>query len=580
MANELLDELRKKSKSPDDSQDASEAAKADPQFWNGVGPLSDPQQYGGLLKAYKQMNPQSQAAPEQDQSDSEEWTPPSTPEKPKGLNTEKFHKIISKTVASPEPTEDSSQNVGPVADAGEYEKKIGNSIGPVSNGKNYSELLDQAKSLTPPATGVGPVSDPDQYKHLLDEYKGLEDSIAPDAAPPEGAAASKPATMPELGTVANLQAAQNQANQVRGIDKILRGVNFVGAGLTHAQHVSGDEAFQQNIKDADNIVSDFQARVAMQAHDPSSATSKGFQEYLKRFGISVSGDMSAEQAKQLLPIAFKQYEMDLTREATKAQREQTAELQKERIAATREGIAARAQTAQNQIGSRENIAGQKIEAGAEKAEDKKSADVEKSQNAAAHQTESFMRTARGNPEVSQALKDRYAASKAKMLLAQQPDYDKLSGQQVNLLVNEIAKIATGGVPTAPELRALNPGTLKGQLATTWSKLSNQPTPQNAGAFIKQYKSYLDDLYNNADKVVQTNLVKPLEANKEAMGEKHYKALHDQYVGSPEEEAKREPSGNASTKPAADPKVIQAYAKMHGIDMDAAKKELAKQGYGG
>lgn len=109
---------------------------------------------------------------------------------------------------------------------------------------------------------------------------------------------------------------------------------------------------------------------------------------------------------------------------------------------------------------------------------------------------------RGSPAGQQAEKDLYASDKAKSLANLYGDPNKLSNAQVQLLASEVAKIASGGVPTQHELDGLTPGTLQGALSGFVSKLTNKPTPANAAAFIKAYQDYANVLTKDAQKVIK------------------------------------------------------------------------------
>lgn len=178
--------------------------------------------------------------------------------------------------------------------------------------------------------------------------------------------------------------------------------------------------------------------------------------------------------------------------------------------------------------------------------------IAKMQDASLQKIVPILESARGNPEVSQALKDRYAAAKVDSLMKQAGDPNNLSPQMTNLVISEVGKIASGGVPTQHEFDALTPGTLKGALASAWSKLSNNPTSANAGAFLKEYQNYSKDLSENANQVINNKLRRVIEVNKKQLGSENYATLKDNYLGeiSPSKESKQEaasPQLSASQK---------------------------------
>lgn len=136
---------------------------------------------------------------------------------------------------------------------------------------------------------------------------------------------------------------------------------------------------------------------------------------------------------------------------------------------------------------------------------------------------------RGDPSVQQAEKDLYASAKAKTLSTQYGDPNNLPPQMVNLLVNELGKIAQGGSPTMSELEGLRPGTLRGELASVYSKLTNNPTPANAGEFIKQYMDYANNISKDAQNQIVNRATRIIEPYKSHLQPADYQNLKDQYV---------------------------------------------------
>lgn len=145
------------------------------------------------------------------------------------------------------------------------------------------------------------------------------------------------------------------------------------------------------------------------------------------------------------------------------------------------------------------------------------------------QTLQLLESARGNSAVQQAQKDMYAASKAKSLATLYGDPNKLSQSQVSLLVSEIGKIAQGGVPSMHELDLITPNTLQGRFSKQWSALANDPTPANAGKFVKQYMDYASTLEKDAKTVVKDKYTRVLEAKKGDLDAKDYDVLREQYI---------------------------------------------------
>lgn len=143
-----------------------------------------------------------------------------------------------------------------------------------------------------------------------------------------------------------------------------------------------------------------------------------------------------------------------------------------------------------------------------------------------NQTQQILESAKGNPEVSQALKDRYAANKLNKLIGGDPD--KLNPQQVQLALGEMGKIATGGVPTIEELKHLRQDTIPSWLAEAAQKWTNSPSPANQGAFLKLYQNYANQLSEDANGVIENKYKRVLQTRKRVLHPDDYASLKAQY----------------------------------------------------
>lgn len=81
------------------------------------------------------------------------------------------------------------------------------------------------------------------------------------------------------------------------------------------------------------------------------------------------------------------------------------------------------------------------------------------------------------------------------------DLDKLPIQKVRLAISEIAKVASGGVPTESGQRELMPSSARSAMQVELSKLKNEPTGAHLGAFLKEYMPYLKALKDNANQAI-------------------------------------------------------------------------------
>lgn len=113
-------------------------------------------------------------------------------------------------------------------------------------------------------------------------------------------------------------------------------------GQTKAPKLVSQEIFDQQLKNADQPVKDYEERRKEETNDPDSAYSKGFRDYLKQFGINVEGKASAANLEKIMPFAFKQFEAD---KATEAKKFEGEENRKSREAIAKEAAEARKFTA-------------------------------------------------------------------------------------------------------------------------------------------------------------------------------------------------------------------------------------------
>jgi hypothetical protein len=185
-----------------------------------------------------------------------------------------------------------------------------------------------------------------------------------------------------------------------------------------------------------------------------------------------------------------------------------------------------------------------------------------------------------NPAVMQAEKDIYAAKKAQTIQDTMGggSANNMSPQATGLLTEEIAKIASGGIPQHEEMAMLNPGALQGKLAGVWSKLSNEPTPANAGAFIKQYQDYAKGVQNDAQKVITNHYNRVINTRAGLMSPTQADLLRDQYSNRFKNEA-AESNQAAPTQgySQAQEAGIAAVMKGNNVDRNTAVQALQQAG---
>lgn len=143
-------------------------------------------------------------------------------------------------------------------------------------------------------------------------------------------------------TVEQLKDAQRKAADARMVAEFGRAGELIGSGISGAKPVA-QEIFKEQIKGADKIVEDFEARGEKEKADPKSAISSQFREFVKRFGVNVPASMSAEAAAKIMPYAYQKF---AAKEAQTARAFEAQENRKLREAIARESSAARAAASQ------------------------------------------------------------------------------------------------------------------------------------------------------------------------------------------------------------------------------------------
>lgn len=349
--------------------------------------------------------------------------------------------------------------------------------------------------------------------NLLKKYSTLKNPKTDDED--DDSTSSKDALATLLGnSSSDLKSAQEQRNKNQLLAMLSDAGNTIGQAFTPLATTKVDHDFYSKLAEmANKPVSDLQQQQAMKKEtlqnqslmdsvageqekaDPNSAISKAARNfYEKSTGSQAASSLSAANLEKLDPLVSRDFQAEQNRLA----RLQTAE----------QNRAMRQDLASSQAGNKN----------------------EAKQNQALAQTQQLLESARGNPAVQQAQKDLYAADKAKSLINLYGDPNKLSPQLVSTLIGEVSKIATGGVPTVEGLKALTPDTLSSKFAHVWGNLVNNPTPANAGAFIKQYGDYTDALSKDARNVIKDKYTRVLEARKNQLGSDNYSTLKDQYLG--------------------------------------------------
>lgn len=138
---------------------------------------------------------------------------------------------------------------------------------------------------------------------------------------------------------------------------------------------------------------------------------------------------------------------------------------------------------------------------------------------------------RGSPAVAQAEKDLYAAKKFDSLFNLNGDPNNLNPQMVQLGATEIAKIASGGVPSIHELEGLNQNNIPKALASAAQIFTASPTPANQGELMKEYKKYSDALKSDAISTIEDKYGRVFNPHETEYGKNAaFQGMKDEYIG--------------------------------------------------
>lgn len=328
----------------------------------------------------------------------------------------------------------------------------------------------------------------------------------------------------------DLKKAQNQRDRAIAMQQLNKSAVLLGAGIAGrgGTHVDPSEALKvigSNDQYANLPVQKYQEQVANQQNDPNSPMSKMSRDYFKSKGFDVPETASAADLKSIAPNYQK--DQGYQNALQKVIMQQTGA--NSRNAATnvekQNAIDAANKRAAESNALREKEFKDKAE-NTKLAKQQKASDQE---NKSLTQTQQLLESARGNPAAAQSEKDLYASQKANSLFNMYKDPNQANNSMFQLYATEIAKMASGGVPSIHELQGLNPNTIPGYLSSAAEKFSSTPTPANKGEFMKQFKSYSDALAKDAQKVIQDKYGRVIESRKNQLGPDNYQTLQENYI---------------------------------------------------
>jgi hypothetical protein len=127
-----------------------------------------------------------------------------------------------------------------------------------------------------------------------------------------------------MDIMTGLKEAQAKSERERDIAEWGQIGDLIGSGLARAKPQT--DFFEGQKKAAERHVTNFKDLVKAQADDPNSELANGFRDYAKNLGFDIKGKMSLNQAKDLIPMLYKQFESEEDRKFKQDQLKQQKEL--------------------------------------------------------------------------------------------------------------------------------------------------------------------------------------------------------------------------------------------------------------
>ena len=308
------------------------------------------------------------------------------------------------------------------------------------------------------------------------------------------------------GLMEKLQQAIDQKNRLSAQNRISAASGLIAAGLAGHGAEPNLQALKMSEANENAPLQDLETKVKMSGFDPQSPASMALRQYLQQKGFKVPDTASANDLQTMLPYLKNDQAAQLAMQKAQAQIKSREDIaQKNRDAA--------AQRVKDLVAGR--IAASK--AGQESKIGKESRDAEV-------KAETDMNSTRGKQALMMAQRNLMAVKNAQKMLEEFPDTDKWTPQQVTLFNSEIAKIATGGVPTESQIHELSNPTAASGMANIVQRLTNVPTGADQSKFINLNKQYLEGLGGVAQQTIRDNIGNVAKSYQDKLGPEAYKKL--------------------------------------------------------
>lgn len=135
---------------------------------------------------------------------------------------------------------------------------------------------------------------------------------------------------------------------------------------------------------------------------------------------------------------------------------------------------------------------------------------------------------RGDKAAQQASVNLLSADNALKLVNKYADLNQMSTKDYNLLVDELGKIATGGVPGVHTQESIAASTLESKWSEFTSTVGGKPSPAQLGEFIKNNVEYLHDLRETSQDLVDAHNMKSFNGLKRQLDDEHIKNFQEDF----------------------------------------------------
>lgn len=278
-------------------------------------------------------------------------------------------------------------------------------------------------------------------------------------------ALSKPPNTQDLANVLFPQGSEASVDKLKEIQKnsqlaalannLGKSAELIGTSISRT-HPVATEIFDQNAKNAGHAVEDYQQRLSMEKQDPNSAISKGYQNFLKRYGVNAENASAADIQNVLLPSAFREQEQKRKLEERANENHQNALNRKASLDAAR----------------------MKYDALQENRQEVKNTDRLDKLNKMINGEVASGRSAFGG-----AAKTFQAAERLETLASSVKDPNQLTPQQMNEMYTGLAAMFNNGQPTVSGMNKLIAPSAMKDVASFKQYILSQPAGANQGAFV-------------------------------------------------------------------------------------------------